>query len=246
MKSQPGPDVDGHDWHSREYVDAWISAHEQHASPTYLAQQKYRLDTILTAVQHDRNQAVTVLDLGAGWGRLARHLLDAFPAATVVAHDFSEPMQTEARRYLAAYAGRLQQAGGDLERPGVIARIGMGFDIIVTSHTLHHVSTLRLETLYEEIYEALHPGGVFINLDRSRRRSVAILQAIERGRLGRFLASRLRRWLRAGNDTGTHGNTRRGHLRLLRKAGFRARSQRVGRLLLTVGAKPHADGSPIR
>lgn len=242
MTSDSGPDIDGHRWHSVDYVAAWIREHEHDVSPAYIALQKRRLDAIINVIHHDRDQALSMLDLGAGWGRLARQLLDAFPKAIVVAHDFSEPMREASLRNLTTYADRIQYVGGDLEQPGVISKIGIRFDIIVTSHTLHHVSELRLGSLYREIYEALHPGGVFINLDRSRRRSVAILKAMERSRPGRLLASSIRRWLHTGHDTGTHGSSRSGQLRLLRRAGFNARSQRAERLLLTVATKPSTDG----
>ena len=170
-------DVDGHRWHSPEYVADWIRTREVDP-PERRALAKRRLDAILEAIPHDRRAPILVLDLGAGWGRLAGRVLDTFPSARLVALDFSQPMREQARRRLADHADRLEAADGDLEQPGVVAALGRRFDVVVTSATLHHVSTAGLEHLYREVYEVLAPGGVFVNLDRVRRRAVALVLAL--------------------------------------------------------------------
>jgi SAM-dependent methyltransferase len=184
------------------------------------------------------------MDLGAGWGRLARRLLDEFPNAHVVVHDFSAPMLAAARAELDTYGARASYLQTDLDVDGAIAASGRRFDVIVTSQTLHHLRTERLGILYRDIHDALVTEGVFVNLDRVHRRAAAWVVALERALHGRASAAespgsrrldRIRSLLRIRDEAATHGGTRAQHLRLLEAAGFRARAIAMGNATLMVG-----------
>jgi len=225
------PGADGHRWHSPDYVAAWISAREQHATPEYRDRHRERLAAVERSIPQPREAPITILDLGAGWGRLIRHLLDAFPNARAVACDGSRPMLREARRALSAYAGRVQFVECDLEQPGAFADLGTAFDAVVSTETLHHVGTRRLAALYREVSAVLRPGGAFVGLDRVRRRRDSLLSAI-----ARCLPSA------STGGAAVHGATRAQHLRMLRGAGFAVCWRAVGtRVLIVATRRPTAS-----
>jgi len=102
-----------------------------------------------------------ILDLGAGDGRLLALLkIDRAPAHAV-ALDFSPTMLQAARRRFADDPTiTIVEHNMDLPLPD----LGR-FDAIVSSFAIHHCAHERKRALYEEIFAALTPGGVFCNLE---------------------------------------------------------------------------------
>ena len=105
-----------------------------------------------------------VLDLGAGTGALAQAILDRAgrvgDCPSVVLLDLNAEMLEQARTRLAAFgdliACRRQSYHDPLPR----------CDAVAASLALHHVPDMdEKRRLYERIYEALRPGGVFVNAD---------------------------------------------------------------------------------
>jgi len=237
-------DVDGHRWHSGEYVAQWMREHGEETNVDQAKRYFSQLDRIVEVLRKEHGSPRSIMDLGAGWGRLARRLLDEFPNAEVVVHDFSAPMLAAARTELEAYGSRVSYFEADLDVDGVIASVGRRFDVIVTSQTLHHLRTERLAVLYRDIHAALATDGLFVNLDRVHRRAAALVVALERALYGHTAVAesvsacrltRLRSWLRVRDEAATHGGTRAQHIRLLGAAGFRARGIALGNASLLVG-----------
>jgi SAM-dependent methyltransferase len=191
-------DADGHRWHSAGYVDRWIAKYERDTSDEYLRRHTDGLQRIRRALPLDRDAAVEILELGAGWGRVTRFLLEEFPAARIVAHDFSAPMRAALAAQLSEHVERVRQTSDDLSHPGSVSVSGHGFAAIVTVRTLHHLTRTRLASLYEEVHAALRPGGVFVNLDRVSRRISVISRLWGRTEYGATLAGHLDLLQRAG------------------------------------------------
>ena len=102
-----------------------------------------------------------ILDIGAGTGLLSELLCEAYAGASVTLLDISEKMIEVARRRFAGREGvRFVVADyrhGDLGGP---------FDAICSALSIHHLEKEEKRDLYQRIYGALKPGGVFVNADQ--------------------------------------------------------------------------------
>ena len=106
-----------------------------------------------------------ILDLGCGDGLLARAVLSEFPTAHALLIDHSQPMLRRAHEAMSPFSGRCEIGHGDLSEslPGLV---GDGpFDLIVSGYAIHHLPTARKRSLYQEVFELLRPGGLFINIE---------------------------------------------------------------------------------
>jgi tRNA (cmo5U34)-methyltransferase len=104
---------------------------------------------------------VRVLDLGSGDGRLLARVLERFPEASGVALDFSPSMLDRLRERFSD-SGRVRIVSLDLANG--LGDIGT-FDAVISGFAIHHLEHERKRTLYREVHDLLHPGGVFANLD---------------------------------------------------------------------------------
>lgn len=101
-----------------------------------------------------------VLDLGAGTGALAEAILSASGVAAVELIDVDREMLDQARTRLSEFVGRIRFS--ELSFLGPLPRC----EGAAASLALHHVRTMDAKrTLYRRIYDALGPGGVFVNAD---------------------------------------------------------------------------------
>jgi len=104
-------------------------------------------------------------DVGSGDGGFSELVMDAFPESTGVLVDFSEPMLEAAEKRLASRAGRWAIVRADLStsawRDGLPA--GDRCDAVVSRLAIHHLPDERKRQLYEETFDLLVPGGIFLN-----------------------------------------------------------------------------------
>lgn len=119
-----------------------------------------------------------VLDIGAGDGRLLSLVLAARPGAEGIALDFSPHMLDQLRaRFATTDSVRIIEH--DLDR--TLPPLGT-FDAVVSSFAIHHLTHERKQTLYQEIWTILEPGGVFCNLEHvlpvSERAHARFLEAM--------------------------------------------------------------------
>jgi tRNA (cmo5U34)-methyltransferase len=106
-------------------------------------------------------EAPSILDVGAGTGLLSALLLQRYPAASVTLLDISEKMLAVAGE---RFAGQENVHGlvRDYRQEGLPGR----YDLIVSALSIHHLETAEKYALYERIFEALNPGGVFVNAEQ--------------------------------------------------------------------------------
>jgi SAM-dependent methyltransferase len=117
-----------------------------------------------------------VLDLGAGDGVLTATLLGAFPGAEATIVDFSPPMLAAARARFANTQPPVRIFERDLGQTGWTHGLvaSAPFDVIVSGYAIHHLPDGRKQVLYEEVFDLLAPGGVFINMDHVASSSVRL------------------------------------------------------------------------
>jgi SAM-dependent methyltransferase len=149
-----------HEWHSAAYVEEWIGSYTSDDRRASLRRAAH-------LVPFDPDDAIRVLDIGGGWGPVTTVVLEAFPRARVVLHDFSEVMIEEARTRLAPYGDAVAFHRGNLMSPDWAAGLIGPFDAVVSSLAIHNVRFPdRIRAIYQEIFPLVAPGGCFINLDQ--------------------------------------------------------------------------------
>ena len=99
-----------HQWRSPEYVRQWVTDNESRAK-----ERRQQGDRLADYVASPAGAAISVLDLGAGWGPVTRRVLDRFPNARSTLLDYSEQMFAEARQHLQAHGNRVL-IGGHVEK----------------------------------------------------------------------------------------------------------------------------------
>jgi len=119
--------------------------------------------TLLMLIPRNREEAFRFLDLGTGTGLVADLILRAFPNSTADLLDVSEKMLEKAReRFTGNPRVRFwirDYADGDL--PG-------RYDVIASAMSIHHLDDDGKKVLFERIFHALVPGGMFIHAELVR------------------------------------------------------------------------------
>ena len=150
----------GHDWRATERVQEYVGRADRE-----LDLRREGLNVLVALVPFPSTEPIRVLDVGTGQGLLASLLLDAYPHATAVGLDVSEPMSEVAAERMAAYGDRFTFVLGDFVDAELPATPGGAFDVAVSSRAIHHLPGAHKERLYATIHRALRPGGAFFNLD---------------------------------------------------------------------------------
>lgn len=108
------------------------------------------------------SQVTRVLDLGSGDGRLLHIVRLARPNVSAIAADFSPAMLSRLRQRFASDPS-VQIVTHDMDAH--LPRSFGTFDAVVSSFAIHHLTHPRKRALFEEVFELLNPGGVFLNLE---------------------------------------------------------------------------------
>ena len=128
--------------------------------PYYREQNQAMMDLI----PFEGNARIRALDLGTGTGVLAGLILRRYPLADVTVLDLAENMLAAARERLAAFSERVTFQRGDFSSD----EFGFGYDLILSGLSIHHLEDEAKKVLYRRIYQALNPGGLFLNRDMIR------------------------------------------------------------------------------
>ena len=108
-----------------------------------------------------RGKNPSILDIGAGTGLLSGLLLEAYPGADITLLDISEKMMEVAE---ARFRGRkgIRFVAADYRHTD----LGGPYDAICSALSIHHLEREEKRELYRRIFDALKPGGIFVNADQ--------------------------------------------------------------------------------
>jgi tRNA (cmo5U34)-methyltransferase len=111
-----------------------------------------------------RDDAIRVLDLGAGTGFLAFFVASHFHRAEITLVDVSDEMLAIARDRLGAGGARFRFVVADYAQAPIEER----YNAIISALSIHHLADDGKRRLFGKIYNALDSGGVFVNADQVR------------------------------------------------------------------------------
>jgi tRNA (cmo5U34)-methyltransferase len=137
--------ADSYDAHMRENIDAFEELYRVVAGPIRRS-----------------SGPVAVLDLGCGTGLELEPIFARVPRAVVTCVDSSKRMLAQLKKKHRSRAGQLRivhqsYLSMDLEPSA--------YDYAVAVMTLHHLLHDTKRELYARVYEALRPGGLYIEAD---------------------------------------------------------------------------------
>ncbi|MFA7382614.1 MAG: class I SAM-dependent methyltransferase [Desulfurivibrionaceae bacterium] len=131
--------------------------------------------TALRVMPFAREEAIRVLDLGAGTGLFGAMIALAFPEASLHLTDISAAMLAKAQE---RFAGN-PKVRCLVQEHSQLADIGK-YDLVVSALSIHHLPDADKQNLFGKIHRALKPGGAFVNIDQVRAPSAAAEVAYER------------------------------------------------------------------
>jgi ubiquinone/menaquinone biosynthesis C-methylase UbiE len=153
---------DHHDWSSQQYVNQWAEGQDKREVER---EEIFRL--IARTLSDDSQAALTILDLGAGYGALTQFLLKHFPNSTALCQDGSEEMAKLGRERMEHLTGRFDYVLCDFSKPGWRQKIKGTFDAVVSAIAIHNVRSPEIiKSIYAETFLLLKAGGLFLNFDR--------------------------------------------------------------------------------
>ncbi len=102
-------------------------------------------------------------DLGAGDGFFAQLVLERFPKARAILIDHSQPMLAKARTNLGTYGDQVSFVEADLGNPITKLVPPGSLDLVVSRFAIHHLPDARKYSIYQEVFQLLRPGGIFLH-----------------------------------------------------------------------------------
>jgi tRNA (cmo5U34)-methyltransferase len=164
-------------WQANETAKAFLEG-VRGAIP--LAQEQ--IDVLLRLIQLTQTKVDRFLDLGCGNGILGRAIYQQYPQAKGVFLDLSETMIQAAKESLKTEAYDSMFLLQDVGKKSWLDAIAshFPFDVIVSGFAIHHLPDTRKKELYQEIYNLLKPGGVFLNLEHVASHSKLGEEAFDR------------------------------------------------------------------
>jgi len=139
-----------------------------------------QINLLTQLLPYPPDAAVSVLDLGAGFGAVTEQILEHYRRATVTCVDGSQAMVAHAAERLRKYGARVKILKADLAEPSwsdilkPLTRSSTGgdkkdegavFDAAVSAIAIHHLTHQRKRELDREVFQLLAPAGIFLNND---------------------------------------------------------------------------------
>ena len=145
-------------WKDREVAKAFLNERS-----LLIPDRPRQLEVIHRVVGYHCPKPLRILDVGSGDAILLATFLETFPNAIGVAVDFSPLMLEQARQRLDKYGKRAITVEADLQTSTWKDSLAGPFNVVVSGFAIHHLPDERKRAIYQEIYDLLADGGVFLN-----------------------------------------------------------------------------------
>ena len=139
---------------SVKYYDNWMKL----ALPSY----DELFATTLELIPFGADEAIEVLDLGAGTGLFTQHVFSNYPGARFVLYDLAPKMLEVARERFRQHQDQFEYIVTDYRNFQSTRR----YDLVISSLSIHHLNKDEKVKLFTDVYHSLKDGGVFINVDQ--------------------------------------------------------------------------------
>ena len=164
-RHQPSEHATNHEipeqWQEQEFVYQWVTRDDGRQD-----QRGPMIQATVESCGFSNEQQINVLDVGSGYGLLAKYVLDNYPNANVTLQDVSEPMFEHAKQRLAEYENRTTYITSDFSKRDWSKTLGGPFDMVVSAIAIHNMYDDNLiASIYKDIFDLIGPNGVFANLD---------------------------------------------------------------------------------
>lgn len=126
-----------------------------------------QIDIVLRILRKAQPDLDNFLDLGCGDGVLGRSILSEYPQAKGVFLDISETMVQVAQEKVDQSSGNISFILQDFSQKDWVNQLKdqAPFAAIISGFSIHHQPDERKKELYQEIFDLLKPGGIFLNLE---------------------------------------------------------------------------------
>ena len=149
-------------WENRSVAQSFLEG-VRGAIPLAIPQ----IDCLLRIIHLTQSCVESFLDLGCGNGILGKAISQQYPQAKGTFIDLSPSMLEAARNSIDNYQKNhtfiLQDFGLSTWKNCLEDR--QSFDVIVSGFAIHHQPDDRKQEIYQEIYNLLAPGEIFLNLE---------------------------------------------------------------------------------
>ena len=112
----------------------------------------------------------TVLDIGAGTGLFTQFIYELHPELQFTLVDISTDMLAVAKQRFAGADNVSYQELDFSQEP-----FKEKYDLIISALAIHHLEDEQKMQLYQNVYDALNPGGIFINADQVKGRTSGLI-----------------------------------------------------------------------
>ena len=129
---------------------------------------------MVSLLPFSKKEYLRVLDLGCGTGGTSVALLKEFPLSRVTGIDSSSDMLAVAAAKVKQTTWRINFICRDIKEVGAYSNTPVqgpvasgegGFDAIISAFSLHFLTEDEKKALFSKCYEALKPGGIFIDAE---------------------------------------------------------------------------------
>jgi ubiquinone/menaquinone biosynthesis C-methylase UbiE len=152
---------EGDAWQEQDFVDKWVTRDGDRQDKRVPMIQDF-----LMLAPFEDGAAISVLDVGAGYGLVSSEVLKRYDKAEMTLQDISEPMFGYARKKLADHESQLSFVLSDFSDADWSEALGGPFDLVVSAYAVHNLyDDGKISSVYADVYRLLKPGGAFLNLD---------------------------------------------------------------------------------